>query len=97
MRLLHGTTDLVQGAILLPPTETAVLSEKGRKKNLNRVFLTQDAGLARIYAGRAAKSIGGKPVVYECFAFDRDVIALSDAAGATVFHASAAYIVGRRS
>ena len=60
----HGTTD-ANGIdfILLPPVVTDSLSEKGRKKNLDRVFYTHDLGLARIYAGRAARSIGGNPII----------------------------------
>lgn len=95
MRAYHGTTDAIGDAIaLLPPCETGAISEKGRKRNLDRVFATKDIGLARIYAGRAARSIGGKPVVLEVILPD-DHECLSDARGATVYHAEGAWIVSK--
>ena len=62
----HGTTqDLKAGDEILPPSITANVSEKGRKKNLDKVFFTKDIGSAKIYAGRAKHSLGGSPVIYE--------------------------------
>lgn len=53
----HGSSiDLNVGDYILPPNETLKLSEKGRKKNLDKIFLTKDFGLAKIYAGRAKNS-----------------------------------------
>ena len=87
----HGTTTAANiGHKLLPPKATNVISEKGRKKNLDRVFFTKDIGLARIYAGRAARSYGGDPVVYRVIS-PVDVVCMNDAKGATVYHASAAF------
>ena len=40
--------------LLLPPEVSNTISERGRNKNLDRVFFTEDLGLAKIYAGRAA-------------------------------------------
>lgn len=76
--------------MLCPPDVTGVLSEVGRKKNLGRVFFTEDIGLARIYAGRAARSYGGEPRLYRVVA-PVDVVCLSDVKGATVYHAEWAF------
>jgi hypothetical protein len=76
---------------LLPPSETDVLSEQGRKKNLDRVFFTADKGLAKVYAGRAARSVGGEPVLYRVVA-PVDTVCLRDDAGASVYHASWAFV-----
>lgn len=87
----HGSTSAANiGIMLLPPDNTGVISEVGRKKNLDRVFFTSDIGLARIYAGRAARSYGGTPKVYRVIA-PVDVQVLSDAKGATVLHAEWAF------
>lgn len=62
----HGTTSSAKITnFLFPPSVTGVISEKGRNKNLDKIFFTQDIGLAKIYAGRASKSIGGDPIVYK--------------------------------
>lgn len=62
----HGSTqELDIGDYILPPSETDTISEKGRKKNLNKIFFTKDYKSAWIYAYRAQRSIGGNPVVYE--------------------------------
>lgn len=76
--------------MLCPPVDTGVISEVGRKKNLDRVFFTEDIGLAKIYAGRAARSYGGEPVVYRVVS-PVDVVCLSDTKGATVYHAEWAF------
>lgn len=78
-------------SMLLPPSTTLNISEKGRKKNLDRVFFTEDLGLAKIYAGRAARSIGGEPVLYRVVS-PVDVECLSDTSGATVYHAEWAFV-----
>lgn len=76
--------------MLLPPVVSETLSEKGRKKNLDRVFFTADIGLARIYAGRAARSIGGEPVLYRVVC-PVGAVCMNDTAGATVYHAEWAF------
>lgn len=87
----HGSSSLAGiENVLFPPKTTNVLSEKGRNKNLDRIFFTEDIGLAKIYAGRAAKSIGGDPVLFRVVS-PVDVVCLSDASGATVYHAQHAY------
>lgn len=91
----HGTSDAVlpRGSFrLLPPSETGVISEAGRKVNLSRVFFTRDVGLARIYAGRACSRFGGRPVVYRVVTDARQVECLDDRAGASVYHAPAAFV-----
>ena len=87
----HGsTTNAIIKNMLCPPVDTGVISEVGRKKNLDRVFFTEDIGLAKIYAGRAARSYGGEPVVYRVVS-PVDVVCLSDTKGATVYHAEWAF------
>lgn len=76
--------------MLLPPDDSGIISEKGRNKNLNRIFFTKDLGLAKIYAGRAAKSIGGEPVLFRVVN-PVDVVCMNDSAGASVYHAEWAF------
>lgn len=64
----HGTStvfNLEPGDEILPPKQTSKLSEKGRRKNLDKVFFTQDPKSAKIYADKAKREFGGKSVVYE--------------------------------
>lgn len=76
--------------MLLPPAVSETLSEKGRKKNLDRIFFTADIGLARIYAGRASRSIGGEPKLYRVIC-PVDPVCMNDDNGASVYHASWAF------
>ena len=76
---------------LLPPNMTGVLSELGRKKNLDKVFFTADIGSARIYAGRAVNKLGGNPVIYEVSPVGR-IETLNDTQGTTVYYADWAYV-----
>ena len=88
----HGSCTLgLTGDLLLPPSDTDTISEKGRKKNLDRVFFTKDIGLARVYARRAARSIGGEPTLFRVVC-PVDVELLSDTQGATVYHAAWAFV-----
>ncbi|EQA7786796.1 hypothetical protein ACX818_001390 [Acinetobacter baumannii] len=87
----HGScSDAGIENMLLPPEVSNTLSEKGRNKNLNRVFFTEDIGLAKIYAGRAAKSIGGEPVLFRVV-MPIDAVCMNDTAGATVWHCEYAF------
>ena len=64
----HGTStvlDLEVGDHILPPAYTDTISERGRKKNLDVIFLTPDYNYAKIYAGRAVRELGGEPIIYE--------------------------------
>lgn len=66
--LYHGTSSILglsQGDIIKPPSQTEKLSEFGRKKNLDKVFLTPNFKYAKIYAGRSVRQFGGDPVVFE--------------------------------
>lgn len=76
--------------IIAPPVDTNVLSETGRNKNLDRIFFTEDLGLAKIYAGRACKSIGGEPKIYRVVS-PVDLVCMNDAPGASVYHAAWAF------
>jgi ADP-Ribosyltransferase in polyvalent proteins len=89
----HGTTDANDiGDMLLPPKDTGVISEKGRKKNLDAVFFTKTPKAASIYAGRAARSIGGKPVILEVIPVG-EVKALNTTPGSEVFYAEKAIVI----
>ena len=86
----HGTSiDL--GSQLLPPEATGKISEKGRNKNLDRVFFTRDIGLAKVYARRSARSQGGSPRLYRVVC-PVDTQLLSAVDGATVYHAAFAFV-----
>ncbi len=87
----HGSCTLAGiSHVLIPPIATGVISETGRLKNLDRVFFTKDIGLAKIYAGRAARSIGGKPVVYKVIS-PVDTVCMNDTQGASVYFAKWAF------
>lgn len=61
----HGTNQKFNpGDAIEPPVITGNISEKGRKKNLDKVFFTKDKGSAKIYADRAVRSLGGIAHVY---------------------------------
>jgi len=90
----HGTSDAVVPVgtrDILPPSQTGILSEAGRKKNLERVFFTRDAGYAKIYAGRSCANFGGNPVVFRVSPCGK-VDTISDRRGASVLTASSALV-----
>lgn len=66
-KFYHGSSKKLEpGDFILPPSLTGSLSERGRKKNLDKVFFTVDKGSAKIYAQRAKKSLGSKDIyIYE--------------------------------
>ncbi len=87
----HGSCTAASiDAMLLPPKVSNTLSERGRNKNLDRVFFTEDLGLAKIYAGRAAKSIGGEPVLFRVVN-PVNSVCMNDDKGASVYHADWAF------
>ncbi len=89
----HGTSKPLKiGGLVLPPSQTGKMSEKGRKKNLDVVFLTKDPRSALIYAGRAANSLGGKPVVYVVEP-QGPVSELNGTPGTTVFYSPYAKVI----
>lgn len=90
MTFYHGTSSSANvSGQLLPSSKTGVLSERNRKRNLDRVFFTEDIGLAKIYAGRAVNSMGGLPEIF--IVIDPlDAVCLRDDPGASVWHCESA-------
>jgi len=89
----HGTShDFKPGSLILPPSKTNKVSEKGRKKNLDVVFFTKDPRSALIYAGRAVHSLGGHPAVYEVEP-QGPISVLNNTEGTTVFYAPYAKVI----
>lgn len=88
----HGTSSAVGIDFrLLPPAETGVIEEVGRKKNLDRVFFTADRRSADVYAGRAVQRFGGRPVVYRVIP-QGEVVCMNDTPGTSVFSALGAFV-----
>jgi hypothetical protein len=88
----HGTSSALGiSDELLPPGQTLVLSEAGRLRNLDKVFFTADEGSARIYAAKAVKRFGGKPVVLKVRP-KGSMVVLQASKGTTVFMADSATI-----
>lgn len=74
----HGSSVIEKDDyMLLPPETTGVLQEKGRKKNLNRVFFTPSIGVARIYAGRSKNVNGGTKRVFRVIPMS-EVVKIND-------------------
>ena len=96
MAFYHGTARKFRiGEELVPPKEHGFeISEKGRKKNLDKVFFTSDVGSAKIYARRAVNSYGGIPHIYEVEVPNVDIEVINPTPGTTVYAAPRATIVG---
>lgn len=61
----HGTSTIKENDfMLLPPNNTGIIQEKGRLKNLDKVFFTPDMGTANIYAGRSFNQNGGVKKIF---------------------------------
>lgn len=90
--LFHGTSLDKDIDMILPPDQTNVISEVGRKKNLDRVFFTKDYKSANIYAQRAARSLGGTPKIFKVIPLG-DVVTLNEKNGTTVFHSKSAVVL----
>jgi hypothetical protein len=91
----HGSSyNLEVGDVILPPSKTDNISEKGRKKNLDKVFFTKNYKSAKIYAGRSKNSYGGKKYIYIVKPFG-DVSVISDKKGSTVYMADFAKIIDK--
>lgn len=88
----HGTANPELSRQILPPNQTYVISEKGRKKNLDSVFFTQDYKSAEIYAKRAVNSYGGSPRVLKVVPMG-EVSVLNDSRGTSVLMASKAVVL----
>lgn len=88
----HGTSTIANiGDKLLPPNMTDVLSEKGRLKNLDKVFFTKDIGSARVYAGRSVQRFGGRPIIYKVHPVG-PITQIQDTPGTTVYFSDWAYV-----
>lgn len=93
VKYYHGSSqDFKPGSLILPPSKTNKMSEKGRKKNLDVVFFTKDPKSALIYAGRAVHSLGGTPSIYEVEP-QGPMSVLNDTPGTTVFSAPYAKVI----
>jgi hypothetical protein len=93
VKYYHGSSmDFKPGSLILPPSKTKKMSEKGRKKNLDVVFFTKDPKSALIYAGRAVQSLGGAHAVYEVEPMG-PISVLNDTPGTTVFSAPYAKVL----
>ncbi|MDE1969985.1 MAG: hypothetical protein KGI50_00155 [Patescibacteria group bacterium] len=93
--LYHGTSSSMIEREVLSPDTTYVISEKGRKKNLDKVFLTKDKGSAWIYAKRAANSYGGVPRVLDVVP-QGSVDVINDGKGTSVFAAPRGIVLSKR-
>ncbi len=88
----HGTSSNCSiGHMLLPPCESGTISEKGRLKNLDKVFFTGDLNSAKVYAGRASRQFGGSQVIYKVFPVG-EIVCLNSNQGTTVYHANWAFV-----
>lgn len=90
--LYHGTSNTDIKKEVLPPKQTDVLSEKGRKKNLDKVFFTKSYKSAEIYAGRSYNSYGGVKRVLPVIPVGK-VETLNDQPGSEVFMSDYAIVV----
>jgi hypothetical protein len=90
--LYHGTSNPNINNIILPPIETKIISEKGRKKNLDKVFFTKSYKSAQIYAGRAFNSYGGNKRVLPIIPIGKVEIVNSNK-GSEVFMADYAIVI----
>lgn len=67
IKYYHGTSSNapVKDTILPPNVHSFGISELGRSKNLDKVFVTTNRGYASTYARRVANMKGCEPVIYE--------------------------------
>ncbi|MFZ1075281.1 MAG: hypothetical protein WAN50_02810 [Minisyncoccia bacterium] len=93
--LYHGTSSPNLSREVLPPDVTQIISERGRKKNLDKVFFTKEPKSAEIYAKRAASSYGGNPRVLRVVPMGT-VTTVNEKQGTTVFHAPQAIVLSER-
>lgn len=88
----HGTSDNLNITFkLLPPIITNKLSEKGRNKNLNKVFFTKDINSAKIYSHKAVKQFGGNPIIFRVIPMS-EIITINNNPGTSVFCADWAFL-----
>ena len=89
----HGTSRKLSGYVTPPKEHGLEIQEKGRKKNLDKVFITNDIGSAKIYAGRAKNALGGKPIIYVVEPVG-NMTTINSNKGTTVFAVDKAKIIG---
>lgn len=96
-RFYHGSNlpDLKPGSLILSPSKTGRMSEKGRLKNLDVVFFTKDPGSAKIYADRAVHSFGNGVASVYIVEPQGPITTVNDTPGTTVFHAPYAKVVSK--
>lgn len=85
----HGTsTNVVPKGTLkcLPYNCTGNIQEKGRKKNLDKIFFTDSYKSALIYAGRSVNQFGGEPIVYRLIPMG-EIEKINDIVGSKVYAA----------
>ena len=92
--MYHGTSSSQISREVLPPNKTFVISEKGRKKNLDSVFFTKDKKSAKIYAKRASDAYGGAPRVLKVVP-QGSVTKINETQGTTVYHAPRAIVLSK--
>jgi hypothetical protein len=93
----HGTSISDITTHLLPPNQTQVISEKGRNKNLDKVFFTKDFDSAMIYANRSKKSNGGVPKVLKVLPESLNSMhVLNDNYGTSVYYSDKALVINER-
>jgi len=95
IKFYHGTSSTLKpGDLVLPPAVTKILSEIGRKRNLDKVFFTPAIGSAWIYAGRSRNARGGVAAVYEVLPLGK-IRRIHNRPGTSVLFARAARVLRR--
>lgn len=88
----HGSSSAVKIDFkLLPPSMTGKLQERGRKKNLDKVFFTTSKKSALIYAGRAVNVFGGKKVLYRVIPMSK-ITVINKGKGTEVYTCNWAFV-----
>lgn len=93
--LYHGTSVEQDIDMILPPNKTNAISEKGRKKNLDKVFFTADYKSADIYAKRAVRSLGGIVKIYKVIPLGK-VETLNETKRTTVFYTDSVVVITQK-
>jgi hypothetical protein len=75
----------------LPPSATDRIQEKGRKKNLDKIFFTPDFKPARVYAGRTVNGFGGRQIIFRVIPMG-EVIRIHAGDGTSVYCSDWAFV-----
>lgn len=92
--LYHGTTsqhNIGSDNKIVPYSQSGNVTEPGRKKNLDRIFLTPDFSYAKVYAGRAVRLWKGNPVVYRVIPLNAQL--LKSGQGSVIVTADGGFVV----